>query len=85
MVALGEHVDAIQEAEYLGALEEAGKRAIELAGEAIALGLPSLAEVARRVADTSRLGLPERLHEDVLDLTDVATRVRRGHRGGAGP
>ena len=84
LIALGERIDGIQEAELLGALDEVGKSALALASDALALGLPPLAEAARRVAERSRIGDLDRLHEDVILLTEVATRVRLGHRTSAG-
>lgn len=83
VVALGERIDLIQEAEHEGQLEEAAKRAAELAVEARTLGLPPLAEAAERVVATCRRGAVREAHADIVDLTDVVTRVRLGHRGGA--
>jgi len=83
VVALGERIDLIQEAEHEGHLEEAAKRAAELAVEALALGLPPLAEAAERVVASCRLGAAADAHADIVELTAVVTRVRLGHRGGA--
>lgn len=83
VVGLGERIDTIQDADRFGQLEEAAKRALELAVEARGLGLPPLAGAAQRVAATCRLGEPERAHEEIVALTDVVRRVRLGHRGGA--
>ena len=84
LIALGERIDGIQEAELLGTLDELGKSALGLASEALELGLPPLADAARSVAEASRLGDAHRLHEVVMTLTEVATRVRLGHRTSAG-
>lgn len=83
VVELGERIDLIQEAELAGQLEEAAKRAAELAGEALALGLPPLAEAAEQVVASCRAAEAARAHADIVELTDVVTRVRLGHRGGA--
>lgn len=83
VVSLGERIDGIQEAEHEGQLAEAAKRAAELAVEALSLGLPPLAEAAERVVACCRDGLPAEAHATIVDLTDVVTRVRLGHRGGA--
>jgi hypothetical protein len=83
LMALGERIDGIQEAEFAGALDELGKSALALASDAAALGLPPLAEAARRVAESSQRGDPRRLHDEVLALTEVATCVRLGHRTSA--
>jgi hypothetical protein len=82
MIALGERLDAIQDADGSGALEEAGKRALELAADAASLGLPPLAEAAQRVAAGCRLADAARVHTEIVELTDVVARVRLGHRGG---
>lgn len=81
VVALGERIDGIQEAESEGQLEEAAKRAAELAIEAQALGLPPLAEAAERVVASCRLGAAGAAHAQIVELTEVVTRVRLGHRG----
>lgn len=83
VVELGERIDLIQEAEQEGQLEEAAKRAGELALEAVALGLPPLAEAARRVVSSCRHGSPDAARAEIVELTDVVTRVRLGHRGSA--
>lgn len=83
VIALGERIDLIQEAEREGQLAEAAKRAAELAVEALALGLPPLAEAAERVVACCRQGGPGLVHAEIVELTDVVTRVRLGHRGGA--
>lgn len=82
VVELGERIDWIQEAEQFGQLEEAAKRAGELAAKALAMGLPPLAEAAERVAACSRAGDPTGAHDEIVELTHVVTRVRLGHRGG---
>jgi hypothetical protein len=83
VIALGERIDGIQEAEHEGQLEEAAKRAAELAIEAQALGLPPLVEAAERVVASCRQGAAGTAHADIVELTDVVTRVRLGHRGSA--
>lgn len=82
VVALGERIDWIQEAQRDGQLAEAAKRAAELAVDARGLGLPPLAEVAERVVACCRDGSPASARETIVELTDVVTRVRLGHRGG---
>jgi hypothetical protein len=81
VIELGERIDGIQEAEQEGQLEEAAKRAGELARDALALGLPPLAAAAERVVVSCRHGLPVEVHAEIVELTDVVTRVRLGHRG----
>jgi len=49
VVSLGERIDAIQDAEHAGQLDEAAKRASEIGREASGLGLPQLVTAAERV------------------------------------
>lgn len=82
VIELGERIDGIQEAEQVGQLEEAAKRARELATKARTMGLPPLADAAERVVASCQDGNAPRTHAEIVDLTDVVTRVRLGHRGG---
>jgi hypothetical protein len=81
VVALGERIDAIQDSEHAGQLEETAKRAADLAREAEGLGLPPLATAALRVVASCRENDAVRNHADIVALTDVVRRVRIGHRG----
>jgi hypothetical protein len=81
VVALGESIDAIQDSEHGGQLEETAKRAADLAREAEGLGLPPLATAALRVVASCRGTDAARAHADIVELTDVVRRVRLGHRG----
>jgi len=81
VVALGERIDAIQDAEQAGQLDEAAKRAAELGREAAGLGLPQLAIAAERVVTSCRDGAASDVRERIVVLTGVIRRVRLGHRG----
>ena len=81
VLALGESIDAIQDSEHAGQLEETAKRAADLAREAASLGLPPLATAALRVVASCRGTDTARAHADIVELTDVVRRVRLGHRG----
>lgn len=81
VVALGESIDAIQDNEHNGQLEEAAKRAAELARDARSFGLPPLAIAAEQVVASCRAADSARLHADIVALTNVVRRVRLGHRG----
>lgn len=83
VVALGERIDAIQDAEQAGQLDEVAKRAAELGREASGLGLPQLASAAERVETSCRDGAVMDVRERIVLLTDVIRRVRLGHRGSA--
>ena len=81
VVGLGESIDAIQDSEHGGQLEEAAKRAADLARDARSFGLPPLAIAAEQVVASSRGTDRARIHADIVALTDVVRRVRLGHRG----
>lgn len=81
VVGLGEVIDAIQDLELAGHLDEASKRAADLAREATALGLPPLARSAERVAASCRSTVAHEARDAIVELTDVVRRVRLGHRG----
>lgn len=78
--ALGECIDAIQDSEHGGQLEETAKRAADLARDAEGLGLPPLATAALRVVASCRENDGVRTHAAIVELTDVVRRVRIGHR-----
>jgi len=81
VVGLGETIDAIQDAEHAGHLEEAAKRANELVRDAGELGLPPLARAAEAVVAACRGIGGHGAREAIVVLTDVIRRVRLGHRG----
>ena len=83
VISLGERIDAIQDAEGRGQLEEAAKAATELAVEAVELAIPPLAAAAERAAVSCRRDGPAGARESIVALTDVVRRVRLGHRGAA--
>jgi hypothetical protein len=83
VLGLGERIDGLQDAEQQGALDDAAKQALELAREATRFGLPPLASAAEQVAGLCRAGDPRAALEAIVELTDVVTRVRLGHRGSA--
>ncbi|RIL03919.1 MAG: hypothetical protein DCC71_14735 [Proteobacteria bacterium] len=83
VVALGESIDAIQDAEHLGHVEEVAKRCGDLAREAARLGLPALAVAAERVVASCRSGASAATRDEIVVLTEVVRRVRLGHRGSA--
>ena len=80
VVGLGEGIDAIQDSEHAGLLDEAAKRAAELARDALALGLPPLAEAAEHVVACCQASDGTRAHAAIVELTEVVRRVRLGHR-----
>lgn len=83
VIGLAERVDAIQDAELQTSLSELGRLAAALAGDADRLGYPGLAQVARNAVSASTDGKRDAVQDAVVELTEVAQRVRQGHRGAA--
>jgi hypothetical protein len=84
VLGLGERIDLIQEDDRFGRLDDASRRALELATEASDLGLAPLAAAAERVAEVCKRGEPGEAHQEIVDLTDAVRRVRIAHRGPGG-
>lgn len=83
VVALGEQIDLLQEAERTGDLKAAARRARELAADAAGLGFPPLARAAEAASRFCEDGDADAARVALVELTEVASRVRRGHRGAA--
>ena len=81
--SLGEVVDSFQDAEAAGAFATLDRLAARLADRAAALGYAPLEDAAKRVAGGCSEHNPEAVRKAVVSLTDVAQRVRRGHRSAA--
>jgi HPt (histidine-containing phosphotransfer) domain-containing protein len=92
VMALGERIDTLQDLELARDYKQREAQAVRVGREALPLGYPALAETCAEVeAACLRLraaGVPVRkdavaaVHETLVELTDVARRVRLGHRGG---
>ena len=83
VIGLAERIDAIQDAEISAQAASVADLARELSDDAIRLGYPSMAQCARNVALSAEDGKVEGIQAGVVELTDIAQRVRRGHRGAA--
>jgi hypothetical protein len=83
VVGLGERIDAFQDAVSAGERHVLARLSSALEQDADAVGYPPLAEAARRVALACAETAEEALRKSVEDLTEVAGRVRRGHRSAA--
>lgn len=83
VIGLAERIDAIQDAELAGLHPELARLAGLLAGDADRLGYPSLALVSRDALSAASDGKRDALQDVVCELTDLAQRVRQGHRGAA--
>lgn len=80
-ISLAERVDVLQDAELAADLDGLGPLCASLAGEAERLGFAPLADAANRVACACSEDKADAAQEALIELTDVARRVRLGHRG----
>jgi hypothetical protein len=81
VVALAERVDELQDAEFKDDLKSLGALASALGSRADQLGYGSLAASASAVEACSHSGDIDEIREVLLDLTEIARRIRMGHRG----
>ena len=80
VAGLGERVDALQDADDREAVR---RLAADFASEAEAVGYPAIAAAAREVGLACEEEPSEALRKQIVDLTTLAQRVRRGHRSSA--
>ena len=83
VIGLAERIDAIQDAEMAGSRSEVAELGRLLANDADRLGYPGMAQMSKGVAMAAEDAKPDALEEAVIELTDLAQRIRRGHRGAA--
>ena len=81
LVGLSERVDDLQDAEFKGDLEELSNQAHKLGTTALELGFDLLAASASDLGRCCVSDSVEQVRETIIDLTEIATRVRMGHRG----
>jgi hypothetical protein len=81
VVGVAERVDHLQDADSKGDLVELERLASELALDARSAGFDLLADVARSVQAACREGSKKPAHDGVVAVTDLACRIRLGHRG----
>jgi len=79
VIGLAERIDAIQDAELARKIGEVAELARTLSSEADRLGYPGMAASAKGVA----MAAEDELQETIVELTDLAQRIRQGHRGAA--
>lgn len=91
VMALGERIDTLQDLELARDYKQLEAEAARMGSEALHLGYAELAEMGSVVeAACLRIGpgaAPSKdavvaLHRALVELTDIARRVRLGHRGG---
>ena len=83
VIGLAERIDEIQDAELARSVTQVSNLARSLSKDAERLGYPSMALSAKGVAMAAEDSLPDELQETIRELTEIAQRVRRGHRGAA--
>ncbi len=81
IVGLAECVDDLQDAEFKGDLKELAALANTLGATAIELGFDLLAASASDLKRCCLSDSVEQVRETLIDLTEIAKRVRMGHRG----
>jgi len=81
VVGLAERVDRLQDADGAGRLQELAQLAGTLALESASIGFEPLSRCAERVHQSAREGQPRDAHALLIELSHLAQRVRRGHRG----
>jgi hypothetical protein len=83
VVRLAEAVDQLQDAESVGDVDHLDDLATAMAGQAARLGFPDLEKEARRVRTACEEVDKPSIQSALVALTDVARRIRQGHRGAA--
>jgi HPt (histidine-containing phosphotransfer) domain-containing protein len=83
VIGLAERIDTIQDAELAGHHGELANHARSLSQEAERVGYPVLAQIAKAAMLAAIDGKTEGVRESVTELTELAQRVRLGHRGAA--
>lgn len=83
VVGLAERIDAIQDAELMSAHANLVLHAHALAEDASRLGYPVLSQMARSAMLAAEDDKSDHIRDTVAELTELAQRVRLGHRGAA--
>ena len=66
-----------------GGCADIAQLARALANDSDRLGYPGMAQSAKQVAMAAEDEKADSLRDAIIDLTDLAQRIRRGHRGAA--
>jgi hypothetical protein len=83
VVGLAERVDALQDCEARGALAPLSESVVALAEDADKVGFDLLARVARCIGDACGANAADAARKGLVELTEIARRIRLGHRGAA--
>ena len=80
-VGLAEQVDRLQDVEFKDDLQELGTLTRALAGRAETLGFELFAASAMDLEGCCRTGDSDGAREALIELTEIAKKIRTGHRG----
>jgi hypothetical protein len=83
VVGLAERIDDLQDGEAQGELGGVAARARALGTDSDRLGFEVLRDAAGRLASACGGDDRDAVHEAVVDVTEIAQRIRQGHRGAA--
>ena len=81
VLGLAERIDLLQDTDRETDLARLAQLARELAADAEELGYEALAGVAQLVKDAALEEKSDEAHANLVKLTEVAYRIRLGHRG----
>lgn len=81
VVVLAERVDELQDCESRADFDGLDRRGAELSAESAKVGYDGLSRCAAAVRSAAREHDAEAAHKAIVELTELAHRVRLGHRG----
>ena len=83
VIGLAELVDTLQDLHSGTDFETLARRSRDLSKQANELGYPMFAEAAGLVVQACEADEPETAEQGLLEMTDLARRIRDAHRGAA--
>ncbi len=83
VIGLGERIDTIQDAHVAGNASQLASLAGALEQDARALGYPIFARAAQGIRHSVESGDEDTARKAISEVTELAQRVRLGHRGAA--
>jgi hypothetical protein len=83
VVRLAERIDTLQDLHSGADFDTLAHRSRGLSEQADELGYPMFAEAARLVAQACATDEPETAEQGLLEMSELARRIREAHRGAA--
>jgi hypothetical protein len=83
VVALAERIDLLQDLHSSADFSRLGDQCVAMALDAERLGYPLMAGVARDAADACKEGKVDASEQALVEMTEIAQRIRLAHRGAA--